>query len=133
MKRPAAKKPAAAVLKATKKGDDKKKAHDKSKHEDKKTDDDQNKTEASVQASQWDVPAQRPSWALVCDDNARPGVVEVSQLEEDKWISCRHIDLNSSVAGMSAHHYFFPAIHVSLLVELRLLLVHALTKACFKL
>ena len=72
-----------------------------------KTDDDQNKTEASVQASQWDVPAQRPSWALVCDDNARPGVVEVSQLEEDKWISCRHIDLNSSVAGMSAHHYFF--------------------------
>ena len=105
MKKPAAvlKKPAAVLKKpAQKKNDDKKKAEDKSDKNDDK------KAEASVQASQWEVPAQRPSWARATDggEASRHGQVTVSQLEEDTWICDVGIDLNSSVASPWAHHYF---------------------------
>ncbi|CAE7432419.1 unnamed protein product [Symbiodinium sp. CCMP2592] len=57
--------------------------------------------EAEVQASQWDVPPQRPSWARVGDGApVKPGAVEVAQLHEDRWICTMDIDLNSSVDSM---------------------------------
>ena len=46
------------------------------------------------------MPARRPSWARLRDDNALAGAVEVSQLEEDRWVMTATVARTSSVEDM---------------------------------